>query len=97
MRFSPFDCYPTRDGAIVIGAGTEEDWVQLLHVIGRQDLAKDANYMDRSWRVASNHIVDVIVAAWTQTHSNGSALSKLDASDIPCAPVNGVADILTSA
>jgi len=58
MRFSPFNCYPTRDGAIVIGAGTEDDWVQLLGVIGRQDLANDASYMDRSWRVANNHMVN---------------------------------------
>jgi crotonobetainyl-CoA:carnitine CoA-transferase CaiB-like acyl-CoA transferase len=96
MRFSPFNCYPTRDGAIVIGAGSEEDWIELLGVIGREDLVKDANYMDRSWRVANNHIVDVIVAAWTRAHSNASALRELDAVDIPCAPVNGVADILKS-
>ena len=96
MRFSPFNCYPTRDGAIVIGAGTEDDWVQLLQVIGRQDLAKDASYMDRSWRVANNHMVDVIVAAWTRAHTNASALRELDAADIPCAPINDVADVLKS-
>jgi crotonobetainyl-CoA:carnitine CoA-transferase CaiB-like acyl-CoA transferase len=96
MRFSPFNCYPTRDGAIVIGAGTEEDWIELLGVIGRQDLAKDANYMDRSWRVANNHLVDVIVADWTRAQTSVSALRELDAADIPCAPVNGVADILKS-
>jgi len=96
MRFSPFNRYPTRDGAIVIGAGTEEDWVQLLGVIGRQDLAADANYMDRGWRVANNDIVDVIVGAWTRRHTTTGALSELDAADIPCAPINGVADILKS-
>jgi len=96
MRFSPFNCYRTRDGAIVIGAGTEEDWMGLLGVIGRQDLANDANYMDRSWRVANNHVVDVIVADWTRAHTSASALRELDAADIPCAPVNGVADILKS-
>ena len=96
MRFSPFNCYATRDGAIVIGAGTEEDWLRLLGVIGRPDLAKDANYMDRGWRVANNDIVDEVVAAWTRRRAKASALSELDAADIPCAPVNGVADTLNS-
>jgi CoA:oxalate CoA-transferase len=96
MRFSPFNCYPTHDGEIVIGAGTEQDWIELLRVIGRQDLAEDANYMDRSWRVANNHIVDGIVAAWTRSHTKASALNELDAADIPCAPVNEVADVLKS-
>ena len=96
MRFSPFNCYATRDGAIVIGAGTEEDWLRLLGVIGRPDLAKDANYMDRGWRVANNDIVDEVVAAWTRRRTKASALSELDAADIPCAPVNGVADTLNS-
>src|SRR5215472_6876657 len=96
MRFSPFNCYATRDGAIVIGAGTEEDWLRLLGVIGRPDLAKDVNYMDRGWRVANNDIVDEVVAAWTRRHTKASALSELDAADIPCAPVNGVADTLKS-
>jgi len=94
MRFSPFNCYPTGDGAVVIGAGTEEDWMQLLAVIGRQDLGKDANYMDRSWRVANNDLVDEVVAAWTRRRTRASALSELDAADIPCAPVNGVGDTL---
>jgi crotonobetainyl-CoA:carnitine CoA-transferase CaiB-like acyl-CoA transferase len=96
MRFSPFNCYPTRDGAIVIGTGSEEDWLQLLGVVGREDLAKDANYMDRGWRVANNDIIDKIVTVWTRQHTKASALSELDRRDIPCAPVNDVTDILKS-
>jgi crotonobetainyl-CoA:carnitine CoA-transferase CaiB-like acyl-CoA transferase len=52
--------------------------------------------MDRGWRVANNDMVDVIFGAWTRRHTKTGALSKLDAADIPGAPVNGVADILKS-
>jgi crotonobetainyl-CoA:carnitine CoA-transferase CaiB-like acyl-CoA transferase len=70
--------------------------MQLLAVIGRQDLGKDAKYMDRSCRVANNDLVDEVVAAWTRRRTRASAPSELDAADIPCAPVNGVGDTLKS-
>jgi crotonobetainyl-CoA:carnitine CoA-transferase CaiB-like acyl-CoA transferase len=94
MRFSPFNSYPTRDGAIVIGAATNEDWLRLLAVIGREDLSKDANYMDTGWRVANNALIDDTVATWTRTHTRAEALEKLDAKEIACSAVNGIADIL---
>ena len=94
MRFSPFNAYPTRDGAITIGAATEEDWLRLLAVIGRQDLSENLNYMDPGWRVANNACVDEIVAAWTRTRSRSEALQELDAKDIACSPINEIADIL---
>ena len=95
MRFSPFNSYSTRDGAITIGAATEQDWLLLLEAIGRQDLSKDPNYMNPGWRVANNALVDEIVSAWTRTQSKAEALEKLDAKDIACSPINEISDLLS--
>ena len=94
MRVSPFNSYPTRDGAIVAGAATTQDWLRLLAVIGREDLSASPNYMDSGWRVANNAHIDDIVAAWTRTHTKADVLAKLDAQDIPCSPINEIADVL---
>ena len=94
MRVSPFNSYPTQDGAIVAGAATTQDWLRLLAVIGREDLSANPNYMDSGWRVANNAHIDDIVAAWTRTHTKADVLTKLDAQDIPCSPINEIADVL---
>jgi CoA:oxalate CoA-transferase len=94
MRVSPFNSYPTRDGAIVAGAATTQDWLRLLAVIGREDLSAKPNYMDSGWRVTNNAHIDEIVAGWTRTHTKADVLAKLDAQDIPCSPINEIADVL---
>lgn len=94
MRVSPFNSYPTRDGGIVAGAATTQDWLRLLAVIGREELASDPNYMDPGWRVANNAHIDEIVAAWTRTRSRAEVLAQLEARDIPCSSINEIADVL---
>jgi crotonobetainyl-CoA:carnitine CoA-transferase CaiB-like acyl-CoA transferase len=94
MRFSPFNAYETRSGSITIGAATKDDWVALLHVIGRTDLLDDANFMDPGWRVANNAKVDALVAAWSRTQTREGALAQLDERDIACSPINGVSDLM---
>jgi crotonobetainyl-CoA:carnitine CoA-transferase CaiB-like acyl-CoA transferase len=94
MRFSPFNAYATRNGAITVGAATKDDWVALLYVIGREDLLNDANYMDWSWRVANNEQVDALVLAWTRTQTSEQALTKLDERDIACSPINAISDLM---
>lgn len=94
MRFSPFNAYETRDGAITIGAATKDDWIALLHVIGRTDLLDDASFMDPGWRVANNAAVDALVSAWSRTQSRAQALAQLDERDIACSPINAISDLM---
>src|SRR5262249_8251871 len=44
MRFSPFNTYSTRDGAIAIGAATNDEWLALLRAIDRTDLAQSEEW-----------------------------------------------------
>ena len=94
MRVSPFNSFPTRDGAITIGVATADDWIAFLEVIGRTDLRADANYMDVGWRVANNAEIDALVTGWTRNQSNAEVLAKLDAADIACSPVRSIGDVL---
>lgn len=94
MRFSPFNAYETRDGAITIGTATREEWLGLLRVLGREELASDANWMDPGWRVANNAEVDALVLAWTRTQTREQALAKLDQHDIASSPINAISDLM---
>jgi crotonobetainyl-CoA:carnitine CoA-transferase CaiB-like acyl-CoA transferase len=94
MRVSPFNSYPTRDGGIVIGVSTKEDWIAFLKVIGREDLLGNANWNDVGWRVANNAEVDAMVSAWTRTLTRADALARLAAADIASSPIRDIREVM---
>lgn len=94
MRFSPFNTYPTRDGTIAIGAATNEDWIALLHAMGRSDLAQSEKFMSMGWRVAHNDQIDALVTEWTQQLTTAEAIAALNHSDIAASPIRNFADIM---
>ena len=92
-RFSPFNTYPTQDGMVAIGTGTEEDWRALLVVMGREDLLASPDHMSRGWRIAHNDEVDALVAEWTRTLATAGVVAALDAREIPCGPIRRIEDV----
>jgi len=87
MRFSPFNVYETKDGWLAIGAATNNDWIELLGVLGKKELINDPNMMNVGWRIENNAMIDRIVSHWSKTETKQSGLEKLNAKNIPCAPV----------
>jgi crotonobetainyl-CoA:carnitine CoA-transferase CaiB-like acyl-CoA transferase len=94
MRFSPFNTYPTRDGTVAIGAATNEDWVALLRVMDRSDLAQRENFMSMGWRVANNEQIDAIVTEWTSGLTTAEAIEALNRNDIAASPIRNFSDIM---
>ena len=96
MRFSPFNVYKTKDGWLAIGVATNNDWVELLNVIGKEELQNDLNMMNVGWRIQNNTKIDDIITAWTRQETTNSALEKLNAKNIPCAPVRTMQEAIKS-
>lgn len=94
MRFSPFNVYQTKDGWVAIGAATNTDWTELLGVIGKNELINDPNMMNVGWRIQNNSAIDQIVTNWTEQETTNSALEKLNAKKIPCAPVRTIQEAI---
>jgi CoA:oxalate CoA-transferase len=90
MRFSPFNTYTALDGEVAVGAGTHDDWVALLEVMGRQDLLTRNDFMSASWRIANNSKVDEAVSAWTQTMTVAEIVDQLTKKEIPCSPIRDI-------
>lgn len=94
MRFSPFNTYPTKDGTVAIGAATNEDWLALLRVMDRMDLAQSEQFMSTGWRVSNNAEIDAIVEAWTSRLTTAEAIEALNSNEIAASPIRDFADIL---
>jgi crotonobetainyl-CoA:carnitine CoA-transferase CaiB-like acyl-CoA transferase len=94
MRFSPFNSYPTRDGTIAVGAATDDEWLALLRVMDRMDLAQDEKFMNTGWRVSNNTLVDTIVSEWTRARTTAEAIAALNMGEVAASPIRDIDDIL---
>ncbi len=87
MRFSPFNAYRAADGWVTLGVVTHADWLALLKVIGREDLAADPDFGRTGWRIVHNEEVDRVVGGWLSQRTAKEAIDRLRAADVPCSPV----------
>jgi formyl-CoA transferase len=93
MRFSPFNTYPAADGVVALGAATAADWLNLLELMGRDDLRAEPGFMDAGWRIANNAAVDEVVAGWTAGLPVDEIVTRCAAHAIPCSPVRDISEL----
>ena len=93
MRFSPFNCYAGKDGKVVLGAASEKDWVSILRMIGQSDLQYEDKFSSISKRIENNSEIDTIISIWTSTRSVDEIARLCENYEIPCHPVNDIAQI----
>ena len=88
-QLTPFDIYPTADGACAIAAPTPNHWKILCRKMGREDLETDPRTADNRARVANAALVRELISAWTTTLTTAQ-LVELLAGEVPVGPVNDV-------
>ena len=93
MRFSPFNCYAGKDGSVVLGAASEKDWISILRMIGQADLQYEDKFSSISKRIENNYEIDTIISIWTSTRSVDEIARLCENYEIPCHPVNDIAQI----
>jgi len=87
--------YRTRDGYMAILPYSTRHWIRFFNLCGKPDLAADPRVTDAELR--SEHIDELYqeIAGLAPSRSNAEWLEALQAQDIPCAAVNGLADLFT--
>lgn len=85
--------FRTRDGVtIAINANNERQWVRLVTVIGRPDLAENPAYARPNRAVLADEIYDLI-GAWVAERDVTDVETTLVEAGVPCAPVLNVRQI----
>jgi crotonobetainyl-CoA:carnitine CoA-transferase CaiB-like acyl-CoA transferase len=91
---APYKAYATRDGEVVIAAGSDGLFRSLAQVVGHPEWIQDARFVDNPNRVANQvllyGLLDALIARETTAHW----IEQLEAAGIPCAPVQSVAQML---
>ncbi len=90
-----YGVFAARDGYLVIAAQVDDAWKRLAHLIGGDELAADARFLDPTSRNANRAEALAYVRAWTMAQpSRAACIAALDAAAVPCAPVQSIDEVL---
>jgi formyl-CoA transferase len=92
----PSNTYTTGDGEnIVIAGNGDAIFKRLMLAIGRPDLAADPQLARNDGRVPRTAEIDGAIQAWCATRTIASALSVLQAADVPVGKIYSVRDMMS--
>lgn len=86
----PYEPFPTSDGWIAVGVGTDRQWQALCQVAGWDDLAVDERFATNPERVKHRDILVPVLKERFQVRTSDEWCAALLEGDIPCAPVNAI-------
>jgi crotonobetainyl-CoA:carnitine CoA-transferase CaiB-like acyl-CoA transferase len=87
----PYQAFPTRDGYVVVAAGSQAIWERLCGAIGRPELTRDSRFGDNSKRVLNRDALEEILTSVFRARPTAEWLPLLQGQDVPATPVNDVA------
>lgn len=87
--------YSTTDGHVAIAAATSDlVWRRFCKVIGRPELATDAEFATVPARRDRRDRVAAVIHEWTSTRPKAEVVKALAEAGVPAAPVNNVAEMV---
>jgi CoA:oxalate CoA-transferase len=90
----PYQAFATRDGYIVVAAGSEPIWERFCGAIGRPDLRSNPHFSDNAHRVQNRDVLEVLLGDVFATRTTAEWTSLLQAQDIPASPVLDIGQAL---
>jgi formyl-CoA transferase len=90
----PYESFPTADGYIAIGIGTDAQYRKFCVAVGRLDLAEDVRFATNAARVAHRTALIPHLQAIFRTRTTAMWLELFNALGVPAGPINDVATAL---
>jgi len=94
INVAPSDVYRSGDGHYFFhSSATQTVFERLMSAIGLPDLVTDDRYATNAARTAPGGDINDIVQAWFSERNFDEVVRVMDAHDVPCAPVNTMAEV----
>jgi len=89
----PYQDFPTADGDVIIAVGNDSQFARLCSVLNHPEWANDARFSTNKARQANR--VELIRLLRTQTlqRSTSEWVLAMEAADVPCGPINTLAQV----
>jgi crotonobetainyl-CoA:carnitine CoA-transferase CaiB-like acyl-CoA transferase len=90
----PYQTFKTADGHLALAVGSDKQYKALCACLQRDDLWQDARFQTNPGRVTHRESLVPRLAITFLTRGTTDWVRRLHAADVPCAPINSVADAL---
>ena len=87
--------FETQDGHIVAFAASDDEWRGLARALARPELETDPKFKTPTDRAAHFPEVFAVLGDAFRARTSAEWLDRLDAEQVPCAPVQSVEDLFT--
>ncbi len=93
---TPFGCFATRDGQVVIAVLNNKQFARLADLIGHPEAVNDPRFASDEIRTEHEPAVRALVEGWSSQLSTQEAVAALSAVNLPTAPIWNIAQARTS-
>jgi crotonobetainyl-CoA:carnitine CoA-transferase CaiB-like acyl-CoA transferase len=89
----PYQTFPVADGHVMIAVGSDVQFANLCHLLGRADLAADPAYRENKDRVRNRQaLIETLRLALARWHRD-EILARLESLGVPAGPINTLEDV----
>jgi succinyl-CoA:(S)-malate CoA-transferase subunit A/succinyl-CoA:(S)-malate CoA-transferase subunit B len=94
VNVCPHSHYPTKDGKwVAIACTSDRMFERLARTMERPELAEKSRYGRVEARLGERETIDRLVEEWTRSLTLAQILERCVAGEVPCGPLNSIADI----
>ena len=95
--FAPYQAFRTADGSLAVaGSGSEDLWRRFAMAVGLEDLQADDRFRSNADRVRNQDELTPLIEARLGERTTVEWTALLDEANVPCGPVNDLADLFSS-
>ena len=87
--------FETTDGYITAAANSDSEWAGLARTVGHPEWIDDPRFKHPADRIRNADVRLDLTAEIIRTRSSAEWLTAFDAAEVPCAPIQSRADLLT--
>ena len=95
LAAAPYNVYQTKDGYVAMICIRDGHWRKLCDAMDCRELADDPRFSDMESRSENMELLDRLITNWTQKLSKEEIFKKAQEHGVICAPVQGLADVVS--
>ncbi|MBC7940328.1 MAG: CoA transferase [Chitinophagaceae bacterium] len=89
----PYQVFEVADGHLILAVGNDGQFERFCQVAGCPELAADERFARNQARVRHRDVLVPLLAARLRTRARADWLAALDATKVPCGPINNLDEV----
>ena len=89
----PYQVFEVADGHLILAVGNDGQFARFCTVAGCPELAADPRFARNAGRVRERAMLVPLLAQRMRTRSRSAWLDALEAANVPCGPINDLAEV----